>query len=248
METVAVTGATVGVPHEAVAQLAERAIDGLRALVDLCALLGDVPVTADTSAGASAPVLRREGEYWAVRYSGPLVRVRDRKGMARLARLLAEPGREFHAMDLAGCVAITPVAVAREDRHQLPANGDNAGPLLDAPAKQAYRRRLIDLRDDIDEAEAFGDGERARRAHEELEAITGQLAAAVGLGGRNRRVASAAERARVSVTRTIREAAGRLGDHDAQLGVHLEQCVRTGVFCSYVPEHPVRWTVTTATA
>ena len=45
-------------------------------------------------------VFRREGDYWSVVFDGHTVRVRDLKGMRYLARLLADPGREFHVLAL----------------------------------------------------------------------------------------------------------------------------------------------------
>ena len=45
-------------------------------------------------------LFRRDGEYWTVRYDGALFSLRDTKGMQYLARLLAAPGVEFHALDL----------------------------------------------------------------------------------------------------------------------------------------------------
>ena len=44
---------------------------------------------------------RREGEYWSIEFDGESFRVRDSKGMRHIARLLASPGREVHALDLA---------------------------------------------------------------------------------------------------------------------------------------------------
>lgn len=89
----------------------------------------------------------------------------------------------------------------------------DAGALLDAQAKAAYRRRLQDLRADADEAEAMGDGERAARARQEIDALAHELARAVGLGGRDRRAAAPAERARVNVSRAIKN--GDLEDRGA---------------------------------
>ena len=48
----------------------------------------------------SVNVFRREGDYWSVIFDGHTVRVRDLKGMRYLARLLADPGREYHVLDL----------------------------------------------------------------------------------------------------------------------------------------------------
>src|SRR5215212_6832550 len=48
----------------------------------------------------SVNIIRREGDYWTVIFDGHTVRMRDIKGMRYLARLLADPGREYHVLDL----------------------------------------------------------------------------------------------------------------------------------------------------
>ena len=62
----------------------------------------------------------------------------------------------------------------------------DAGVLLDATAKAAYQARLGELRAEVEEAEGFNDPVRAARAREEMEFLVGELARAVGLGGRDR--------------------------------------------------------------
>jgi hypothetical protein len=73
--------------------------------------------------------------------------------------------------------------------------------------------------------------------------IARELARSVGLGGRDRRAASAAERARVSVTRAIRHALARIHVHAPRLGAHLDHAIRTGTYCAYRPdpEMKIRW-------
>ena len=56
------------------------------------------PSTGDPSADEN--VFRREGDYWLVAFEGQIVRLRDLKGLRYLARLLGDPGREFHVRDL----------------------------------------------------------------------------------------------------------------------------------------------------
>ena len=175
-------------------------------------------------------VFRREGDYWSLEFEGRTVRVRDLKGMHYLARLLAHPGREFHALDL---VAAESVGIARSDEHM--ALGD-AGELLDARAKSAYRRRLAEIEDDIEQARALGDAERESQADAERDFLVRELSRAVGLGGRDRRAASASERARVGVTRAIRYAMTRVSEHHPELGEHLNLTVRTGTYCGYLPD------------
>ena len=119
---------------------------------------------------------------------------------------------------------------------------DDAGPLLDDRAKAEYRERITELREEIEEAKAFHDPERESRAREELELLSKELSAAVGLGGRDRPTGAAAERARVNVTRALRTAIDRVTEHDPGLGHHLRTCVRTGTFCAYEPgPDAVRW-------
>ena len=163
------------------------------------------------SAATHTNVFRREGDYWSVVFDGRTVRVRDLKGMRYLAQLLAHPGREFHVLDL----------VAAETGQQT-ALGD-AGEILDERAKTAYRRRLAEIEDDIEQARALDDAEREAQADAERDFLVRELARAVGLGGRDRRAASASERARSGVTRAIRQAIARIGEHHPELGEHLDR-------------------------
>jgi hypothetical protein len=206
----------------------------------------DAPAVAQPAHGPARAVLAREGDVWRLDYEGRVLRVRDAKGMRHLALLLANPGIEFHAVDVA-TAAEGGAAAATESVEGLGvrAGTGDAGPALDSQAKAEYRSRLEDLRAEIEEAESFNDPERAARAREEMDFIAHELSAAVGLGGRDRRAASAAERARVNVTRALRREMRRIADEDAGLGRELETTVRTGTFCAYEPDprRPVAWDV-----
>jgi non-specific serine/threonine protein kinase len=171
-------------------------------------------------------VLRPDGAMWEVGPAGATFRLPDRKGIRALAHLIAHPSVEVHALDLTAVIEGTGAGAV---------DGPGTGPLLDPTAKAAYRERIADLQDDIDDAGRDHDTARAERARVELEAITDQLAAAVGLGGRDRPSGVLAERARVNVTRVIRDAIARIAQHDPGLGHHLDTCTRTGTFCSYEP-------------
>src|SRR5262249_29618774 len=116
-------------------------------------------------------------------------------------------------------------------------------PVLDSTAKALYRRRLAELREDLEEAERHHDVGRAERDRGEIHALTEQLAAAVGLGGRDRPTGSAAERARSRVTHQLRAAIQRIAREHPGLGDHLAARVRTGTFCAYAPdpERPLDW-------
>src|SRR5829696_5790668 len=182
---------------------------------------------------ASLNVFRREGDYWSVIFEGRTVRVHDLKGMRYLARLLADPGREYHVLDL---VAAETGRGAQLESSQAAGSGlpraalGDAGEILDAQAKDAYRRRLAEIDDDLEQARAIGDAARAAKADAERDFLVQELARAFGLGGRDRRAASASERARAAVTRAVRQAMTRIAEHHPPLGQHLDRTIRTGTY------------------
>jgi hypothetical protein len=119
----------------------------------------------------------------------------------------------------------------------------DAGEMLDDTAKAAYRRRLSELHEELEEAKELGNVERAEKAEQEIDALTSELSRAVGLGGRNRRAASASERARQSISKTIKSVVEKIAQSDARLGDIFSRCVKTGNFCSYQadPALPIAW-------
>jgi tetratricopeptide (TPR) repeat protein len=191
-----------------------------------------------------ADVFRHEGDVWTVVFEGVTAHVRDLKGMHYLARLLADPGREYHVLDLVAAeIGLgTPAGSGQEAGPPRLLLGD-AGVLVDEPARQAYRRRLAEIDDDIEQARAVGDAGRAAQAETEREFLVRELARAFGLSGRARRAASASERARASVTRAVRQSMTRLARHHPRLGEHLSRTIRTGTYCGYFPDPraPVDW-------
>ena len=184
---------------------------------------------------AADSVLRRDGAYWTLGWEGESFLLKDMRGLRYLASLLAEPGRDFHALDLAAAADRPAPSHAEPGATVRPDLGD-AGPILDAEAKAQYRQRLNDLRAELEEAERFNDTGRATKSREEIEFLTEELARATGLGGRDRKAASAAERARANVTMAIRGALKRIAEQSPSLGRHFAATVRTGKFCSYTPD------------
>jgi hypothetical protein len=186
-----------------------------------------------------------EGEVWAITFEGRTIRLKESKGLKYLARLLSAAGREVAAIEL---VAADRPGGGKRRSDAVEAGlsvGEGLGdPVLDAGSRAAYRVRLLELQGEIDEADGFGDLERLSRLREEFDFITQELVAATGLGGRHRTQPSAAERARQSVTKAIRDALDRIERQDPMLGAHLRHAVRTGAMCSYTPDprSPVRWT------
>ena len=61
--------------------------------------------------------------------------------------------------------------------------------------------------------------------------------------GRDADAYTVVERARVSVTRAIHRALGRIGTCHPALGRHLDTTIRTGTYCLYLPDSrvPIAW-------
>ena len=175
--------------------------------------------------------MRQDGPMWVVSSPWGGARLASSTGVAQLARLLAAPAVELSALDLSGRAA-APV-------------GTDLGPVLDARAKRAYRQRLLALQAEVDDAEAANDPVRGERAQIEVDALLRELKRAVGLGGRDRPTGSDAERARVNVARSLRRAISAISAQAPLLGAHLDEAVRTGRHCIYLPDPAaaVDWTV-----
>jgi tetratricopeptide (TPR) repeat protein len=196
-------------------------------------LIGKRPSVSGASTPASGAVFRAEGDLRTIGWADTHVVLRDLKGLKYIARLLAEPGREFHAVEL-----------VRLEEGTSGAERSNDGiVVLDEVAKEAYRRRLVDVDEDIADAEAANDLGRADLARRDREYLVDELRRAVGLGGRDRTVLDDGERARVSATRSIRYSLARLVECSPAVAAHLQQHVHTGTFCSYEPDglHPITW-------
>lgn len=196
----------------------------------------------------------RQDDFWTICYHGKTAFLKSNKGLECLSCLLSSPGREYHVSQLVACnpgekTLVPPSAAVtskrlRGDGGQLVMSGVHDGtPLLDSQAKAECKRRLEDLRDQEDEAERFNDPDRAAKARAEIDAIAHYLSTATGLGGRDRKTSSEAERSRCAVTKRIKQAIQKIADVIPTLGHHLTARIKTGYFCSYTPhpDRPVAW-------
>jgi tetratricopeptide (TPR) repeat protein len=180
---------------------------------------------------------RREGDTWALTFNGATVRLRDVKGLGDIACLLAMPGRDVHVAELvAAAEGSDPGAVATV----LNRSREEA---IDEQAREAYRKRIAELHEELDDATLASDLVRAERAKDDLDALIEQLTGAYGLRGRPRRTAADAERARKAVGWRIRDAIRRVEAVHADLAEHLRTSLQLGTFCAYRPASDMRWMV-----
>lgn len=233
----------VGAPHEAALARTGLAEADRAAEAEVGARLESGPrpspvETRPTDDGQRNPnAFRQEGDYWSISFQEHTFTLRDLRGLQHLARLLAHPGREFHVLDLvASGVAPSATTPRTSDPELTPTGWGDSGLLLDAQAKNAYRRRLAEIDEDLEDARLMRDSARVVQAEAERDFLIRELSRAVGLSGRGRRAGSASERARVSVTRAVRHAMSRIREHDPPLAEHLDRGIRTGTYCVYLPD------------
>lgn len=205
------------------------------------------PRSRDVEHAVFAPL----GESWRGEFGGQAIVVPAMKGCEHIAYLLRHSEIDVTALDLlnAGRGVDGDATLGAMSDEQLEAEGlrradlGDAGARLDRAARRAYQGRLVDLREDLSDAERNHDLGRAERARREIEVLGRELRAAVGLDGRDRVAAGAIERARLTVTKRIRTALQRIESHHPALARYLGDSIHTGAVCRYSPppDRIIRW-------
>jgi hypothetical protein len=182
------------------------------------------------------PIFRRENDFWLLGYEEKVSRVRHRKGLALIFRLLQKPHEAIHVVELA---SMAEQHHSEAELQELKTR--DMGPLLDSAAKDSYRERARDLREELEQARQFNDLGRVAKVEEELQFLTRELARAINLFGRDRAHGSSAERARLRVTNAIKYAITRITTEHEPLALHLNKTIKTGFYCVYRPDVRLDW-------
>jgi hypothetical protein len=226
---------------EAVATLLAEAGQCARelGLVDVTARVERLEAKRARRADVGTNAFRLDGDVWTIRFAGRELRLKDGKGPRYLATLLAAPGREVHVLQFGASVAGS-TAPSLDEGLSVGVPTALADDAPDHQAKRAYRARLDDLRDELEEAERFADTGRAEMLREELDQLMTQLS---GRFSARATVRGPAETARKAVTKVLRTQIGKLLDVHPALGRHLRDTIRMGTVCVYAPPTPVEWDV-----
>ena len=170
---------------------------------------------------------------WSVGPQGDAQLLPEMKGMHYLRALLQRPGADITALDLSAMVAGHGATMAEPD----------TGEHVDRRALTAYRNRLREIDEELDEAQSWHDPARVERIEAERTALLREVAGATGLGGRPRTASGSAERARVAVRKAIAAALDRIEAADPPTARLLRRSVHTGAVCRYEPDPdvPATW-------
>lgn len=162
-------------------------------------------------------IFSSEADHWMLVFEGRTCRLKDAKGLHYIAALLHEPHRPMHVGELE----------RSEDRET-------------APVDAVSRDQLRNLCAELDEAERFNDIGNADRLRAAIEELSHTLARELGLDSSP---SKQADLLRLRVTKAIKAAVRKISTQHPALGHHLDSTIRTGSFCTYVPDptKPIRW-------
>lgn len=167
----------------------------------------------------------QKGDMWHMSFSGQSVNLKDAKGFHDIFKLLSNPDREFHCMELMGATS----------------NENAVTATLDHKAKSEYQKQLKKLSIEIEDAKELQNYERLSNLQHEYDTLLEHLSQSLGLAGKPRQLGSPVEKARSAVTWRIRSAIKKIKTVHPNLAKHLSKSISTGTSCSYKPELEINW-------
>lgn len=164
-------------------------------------------------------------DFWELTYLNETAFLKDTKGFHDILKLITEPNKEFHCMELMGNTT----------------NEKGPTTTIDSKAKQEYQKQIKKLLIEIEDAKELKNFELAAKFQEEYDSLVDHLSKSLGLDGKPRQLGSNIEKARSAVTWRIRSAIKKINAVHPNLGKHLSKSISTGTFCSYTPEFQIQW-------
>ncbi len=166
----------------------------------------------------------QNGKLWHISFEGQHTQLPDFKGNHDLVRLLSQPHQAIHCTDLMGAQTV-----------------ERGQEVFDDQARAEYQQRILELQEDMKEAEALGNHERFSELQEEYDQLVDHLSSLLGKGGKTRKVSGTVEKCRSAVTWRIRSAIKKINEVHPALARHLRASIKTGIFCEYAPEREIEW-------
>jgi hypothetical protein len=186
-------------------------------------------------AGGSRPdakecIWQRDEKKWTLAFGGTAIEIQHRVGLQRIAKLIAMSPHEIHVCEL----------VAPGTGHPIvkPFAGTE---ILDAEARERYRKRYEDLCDRLAEARRNNDLASQEKLQIEIQALESQLKGEKGLGRRKRKLGDEIEKLRKAVQMSISRAIKSIATKHPELARHLENSIHLGIYLRYQPETHFDW-------
>lgn len=182
------------------------------------------PVNNVSHSGAGVNEFFREDHFWRISFAGKTIQMPDVKGLHDIARLLDDPEKQIHCSELFGLGVVM-----------------GSEKMFDEKARRSYQKKILELREEITLSERDNDPERTHALQREYDGVVEHLSSSLGIRGNVRKTNDAVDKARSAVTWRIRKAIRKIEQVHPELSKHLSLSIKTGIFCSYDPERPLKW-------
>lgn len=201
---------------------------------------GKSPVTAGPSARTG--VFINHSDHWEIGFVSEPFHYSNQIGLRYLAYLLQKPDESLACIRLVELVRQKEATSEKWSDASLAEAGlsasnhsDEGDDLMDHQYKQQILEDLEEFDNEIRNATASGQYERALQAEQRRDDLLKHFQAATGLGGKPRKFADENARARGAVLKAIQRGISRIRRKNKEMAAYLEQTVETGSYCSYRP-------------
>lgn len=172
----------------------------------------------------NAFIFRKDGELWEYQFAGQGGFIAEVKGFYDIQKLISSPGAEIHCSEL-----MDPV---------LQQQGEA---LADEQAKNEYLKQLKTIQAELAEAEERTDYERIEALQKKYDELISFLSKTFDKKGRIRKKGGTVNKIRSAVTWRIRSAISKIEEVHPAMGKHLNNAIKTGSYCQYLPESEINW-------
>lgn len=195
-----------------------------------------------------------KGDYYSVKYNGTEAILNANTGERYICALLKNKGKKVNCPTLVKLITDDGSVWATELPEEyittleeqgisrdisLPGYNDE---VIDKKTMNDSKKRLIEIKELIENYEETGDTEKIEELKSEEEIILNYLRSSLNIKNRSRSFSDIPTKARQAVQKNIRRALDKLKGKNEPLYEHLNDSLTTGAECSYIPKEDITWT------
>lgn len=185
---------------------------------------------------------------WIIEFDGQVFpALPHRIGFSFIQHLLKNPGKSISAKELSSLSSKNIEITEIETINAFLSVGlsiidsSNAGQCIDSVAMKAYKSRIDELKDLIEDAREFDDIESIENYEDEYDAILSELRRSTNLKGMPKIDKSDNRRISQTVSASIKNAICEIVLQSPDLAKHLKEAIKKGNECEYNPLFPTHW-------
>ena len=189
-------------------------------------------------------VFKKDGNFWQVAYqSNDTATIKDSKGMSYIARLLEKPNEPIAALSLASPKSDTKLMIQGKAVENDTVSSDSGKPqeIIDEDTLQSCQKRIIDIKNELADAEKKYDLAGTTRLQNEKDKILSYIKTSTRPSGQSGSFNNNVEKARKAVSNSINRAIDNIKQHNTTLYKHLDNSIQQGVQFAYNPDTKINW-------